>query len=543
MSHTYLKWIKPQSVISVPFFLLPLLCSCGSSSVPDEPSSTREREAAKVTDRQSNQTIHVVPNRVNVSSIQTPNLGKKSQKLHVQTNHSDSSVVQNQMPNEDISRQVVDSRRNPVTYTVPSRGSTFAIQTPDLEQEPQKLHVQTNHSGNSVVQSQVSNEDTSHQVVDSRRNPAIYTAHSRGSTFAIQSPDLEQKSQTLHAQTGYSDTSVVQNHVSNEGTSPQVDELSSFTEPSESGAELLQAKLEDPGLVLDTTQSISLVEHCAQEGERNAASATDKDAIAILGETGVGKSTSVNSWIGCQMVLVAPEELGIQEGLAEVIAVSSDSAQSEVTSIGHESVSQTFLPKIIQDPSVATRVYLDLPGFSDNRGAEINIANTINIKKVLQQASGVKAVFLAKYSDLEARRSSAVQTLENTCEKLFGGIENLRRYQDSVLLGVNRAPLNTRLNRMRTRCAHMGSPIMQILADHLFLYDPLERGGADFWSREQLLGELEGMPSIPLNITGSLFQTALTDSDKAMLQNIVEHQVSDLEHTLEQENYLAASRC
>jgi DNA segregation ATPase FtsK/SpoIIIE-like protein len=310
-----------------------------------------------------------------------------------------------------------------------------------------------------------------------------------------------------------------------------------------SGAELLQAKLEDPNLVLNTTQSISLVEHCAQEGERNAASALNKDAIAILGETGVGKSTCINHLIGCNMIPRDPEELGIQEGGEDVIVVSSASERLEATSIGHGMVSHTFLPKIIQDPQVATRVYLDFPGFSDNRGAEINIANAINIKRVLREASGVKAVLLANHSDFSARRGSAMQSLENACEELFGGVENLRRHKNSVLLGINRAPLGTRLDKMRTRCARTSSPIMQVLADRLFLYDPLERGGVDFWSRTQFLAAIGQMPPILRNVASSLFQTVLTDSGKAMLQNIVEHQVRNMERTLDQENYPAASRC
>jgi hypothetical protein len=291
------------------------------------------------------------------------------------------------------------------------------------------------------------------------------------------------------------------------------------------------------------TAIVRHIAHCVQLGEQNANDATDKDVVAILGATGVGKSASINGWMGCQMVLSSPEELGIQGVLEDVIVVSPDSVQPEATSIGHGMASHTFMPKIIQDPDYNTRVYLDCPGFSDNRGPEINIANAINTRRVLQQAQGVKAVFLAKYSDFVGRRGSAMQVWENACEHLFGGIDNLRNHQDSVLLGVNRAPLQTSLNRMRVCCAEMRSPIMRILAGRLFLCDPLERGGEDFWSREQFLAAIEQMPCIPQEVASNMFQTALTGDDMTALRRIVRHQVSELRSTLEQDDYPAASRC
>ena len=307
--------------------------------------------------------------------------------------------------------------------------------------------------------------------------------------------------------------------------------------------ELLRTQLANPTRELNTTQSISLIEHCAQSGNRNAASATNKDAIAILGETGTGKSTAINRWVGCQMVLRTPEEEGIQGEMEDVIVVSSDSAQTEATSIGHEMVSHTFMPQIVQDPNNDTQVYLDCPGFSDNRGPEINIANAINTRRVLLQARGVKAVFLADYRALFVGRTNGIRNMETMCSQMFGGVDNLRSHQNSVLLGINRAPLDMTLDRVRTRCTQMRSSTMQILADRLFLYDPLEQGGQDFWSREQFLAAIERMPRISQQVASGIFQTALTDSDKTALQRIVDHLVCELGSTLEQDNYPAASRC
>jgi hypothetical protein len=167
----------------------------------------------------------------------------------------------------------------------------------------------------------------------------------------------------------------------------------------------------------------------------------------------------------------------------------------------------------------------------------------MNTKHALRQASGVKAVFLASYPELISSRGMCIRNLEHMCQQLFGGLDNLRNHQNSVLLGMNRTPLQATLNRIRTRLTRGDSPTMQILARRLFLYDPLERGGEDFWSREQFLAEIERMPSISQRVARNLFQTVLTDGDEVMLQRIVRHQVEAMNNALEQSDYPAADRC
>ncbi len=215
---------------------------------------------------------------------------------------------------------------------------------------------------------------------------------------------------------------------------------------TETPQEILDAKLANPEQELSATKSVALIRYCSELGQQNATATTDKEAVTILGDTGTGKSTSANYWAGCDMVLRTPEELeemGIEGETEDVIVVHTDSEQPGVASIGHGEGSHTLIPQIIQDPNRATRVYIDCPGFSDNRGAEINIANAINIRYALRQAGGVKAVFLASYPGLITNRGACIRNLENMCQQLFGGIDNLRRHQDSVLLGMNRVPQNT----------------------------------------------------------------------------------------------------
>ena len=292
--------------------------------------------------------------------------------------------------------------------------------------------------------------------------------------------------------------------------------------------EILERKLNNPYQVLTPNQSISLLNHCTQLGTQRAAHAANEETrVVFLSNTGVGKSAFLNALMGCRMKRVDPEELGIG-GVEEVIIVDPESPREEVMSIGHGRQSRTFMPQIAQDPNNSDNAYCDCPGFSDNRGAEINIANAINIRSVLQQARGVKAVFLTSYDELSASRGNNIQALENMCTQMFGGEDNLIRYQNAMLLGITKAPFYTRngepITRNRVRSLLLGDTrIAQILANRLFLFDPLDRGhdNPDFWSLARCRNEIAQLDSIPQQEATTLFQTVLTDSDRTHLLNTI----------------------
>ena len=55
--------------------------------------------------------------------------------------------------------------------------------------------------------------------------------------------------------------------------------------------------------------------------------------------------------------------------------------------IGHSNQSMTFVPDVESDDIFT---YADCPGFLDNRGPEINIANAVNIKTMIHRAASVR---------------------------------------------------------------------------------------------------------------------------------------------------------
>ena len=295
--------------------------------------------------------------------------------------------------------------------------------------------------------------------------------------------------------------------------------------------EILDTKLNNPEAVLTPSQGISLLNHCTQLGTQRAVHAANEETrVVFLSNTGAGKSTTINALMGCRMKRVTPAELGLS-GSRRVFIVDPESPRDEVMSIGHGGQSRTFMPQIAQDPDNPDNAYCDCPGFSDNRGAEINIANVINIRSVLQQARGVKAVFLTDYNGLLVDRGSGIRNMEAMCKKMFGGEDNLIRYQNAMLLGITKAPrYNTSgqplsINSIRLRLNGSNSDIAKILANRIFLFDPLDRAtdNPDFWSLADCRNEIDQLDTIPQQEATTLFQTALTDADRTHLLNTIRH--------------------
>lgn len=82
-----------------------------------------------------------------------------------------------------------------------------------------------------------------------------------------------------------------------------------------------------------------------------------------------------------------------------VIRVKPDSEIPEIMKIGHSKKSATFVPGTYK----GRFTWCDCPGFGDNRGEEINIANAVNIRKTLHCALSVRTVVIINHSSIMVR--------------------------------------------------------------------------------------------------------------------------------------------
>jgi hypothetical protein len=306
---------------------------------------------------------------------------------------------------------------------------------------------------------------------------------------------------------------------------------------------LLSKKLANPNHALSDQESVALLTHCIAKGARNAEKIKGKDALVVMGNTGAGKSTFLNYLLGCKLELADPAAYGLAS-LKDIVVVSRDSLVKEAMPIGHQKISKTFIPQIEIDRSDARVAYCDCPGFLDNRGAELNIANAVNIRRVLQSAQSTKVLILINYHSLLADRSRGLRETLLICSQLFGSnVENLARYQKSLLLGITQSPSTMSLVRLRHFLTEDESPIMETLAERIFLYDPLDSGLGAYLSRSACREALSKLEGISQSESSKLFRTVLSDSDECALVRIVESQSTSLCGLLDSGHYAqAASR-
>lgn len=310
--------------------------------------------------------------------------------------------------------------------------------------------------------------------------------------------------------------------------------------PEEVLPSLIEQKLQNPHKEFTFEESINVLLECIKQGKLEAQKAQGKEVIIFIGNTGAGKSTTVNYLCGCTMEAKNPKQLGIK-GLGKVVVVKSPASggiKEEVMPIGHTKESKTFMPQIETDTDTQN-TYMDCPGFLDNRGPEINIANAVNIKNAIKEAKTAKVVILINYHSLKAERGRGLSEMLKIAYNLFGKEENLLASQNSLLIGItNAVSSDCDLDELREWIVE-GNPTLEKLQERIFTYDPLERNIEGGWKRSDFLRALNGLKPVPHH--HKIFSTVLTHEDENKLLTISEHIGSHIETALQKEDFSKAS--
>jgi hypothetical protein len=211
--------------------------------------------------------------------------------------------------------------------------------------------------------------------------------------------------------------------------------------------------------------------------------------------------------------------------------VSEGGNQDEIMAIGHSIISKTFLPEVAQDPNDRFTV-CDCPGFLDNRGVIINVANACNIRMCLVQASAVKIVILLNFHSLKADRGRSFTDLVEMLNNLFD--KQLESFGDSILLGINQVPPELSLDKLKDWFTNDKDPIKIKLSEHMFIFDPLQEEGENenASNRDDILDEIDCL--VPIENGREVFKTVITSKDMQELLKISEEIKSKIKTALEE---------
>jgi exonuclease III len=158
--------------------------------------------------------------------------------------------------------------------------------------------------------------------------------------------------------------------------------------------------------------------------------ASGQDIVALIGNTGTGKSTAVNDFTGHPV---------IYDESAKVMRVAQGNG---IAKIGHRaSTSETLYTHVhVQNPILGTSLVLaDSGGFLDTRGAEEEIAIATSLKLTLENARTVRLVLCFDATNIESDRYvHFAQFIQTSLGRLMG---DYRRGDRSTMVMFTKAPL------------------------------------------------------------------------------------------------------
>jgi hypothetical protein len=138
-----------------------------------------------------------------------------------------------------------------------------------------------------------------------------------------------------------------------------------------------------------------------------------KDIVVFLGNTGAGKSTTINYL--CQKGLLADDFNNI---------VLQDQDDPSAFPIGQLGDSETFLPKFMP---MGDLLFYDLPGFRETRGTALSLVNACFTKSIIENARSVRFLFVAGIGQITEDRGASFKKLVSQVRQLVPNkaIENL----------------------------------------------------------------------------------------------------------------------
>jgi len=243
-------------------------------------------------------------------------------------------------------------------------------------------------------------------------------------------------------------------------------------------------------------------------------------SVIVLGLTGSGKSTLINSLEGCTMRRVLKGEAGTQklgsvrvEG-REVAKIGNVLGQSETTVVQRVFVKEDDL------------VLWDAPGFEDSKGAEQNIANAVNLQQLFKSSAlggGFVILLVLDAASLDAGRGLLFKKIVQILLKIFAGKDALNAQLHSLVVCITKAPwvqdqggsyvkdldgLQDAVVEL-ARCEDID---LRAYKDKMVLYDPMQEDNTHKTALKSLL-----RAATPMGTSHSFKTTLNADDEKLLL--------------------------
>ncbi|MEM7362239.1 MAG: putative Ig domain-containing protein, partial [Bacteroidota bacterium] len=232
----------------------------------------------------------------------------------------------------------------------------------------------------------------------------------------------------------------------------------------------------------------------------------EKEFILFIGNTGSGKSTTIN--------YLCANPLAKERRDTNEIIVLQD-WQKRYPQIGHEGETTTLFPRFYSDPQKPF-VYIDTPGWIDSRGKEVNLFNIASLNHLITHAKKIKSIFcIISLNDITGRRGGFfvdfIKQLNMVIDNMTGHLPNIFWVFTKVLKGSTKQDFLDEIQHIKEiksskkekreqdyiigLTGNDRQPIEEVVKiltgiityGNIFLIDPLDQGR----SRQKIFGALQ----------------------------------------------------
>ena len=153
------------------------------------------------------------------------------------------------------------------------------------------------------------------------------------------------------------------------------------------------------------------LQHSMNCGTKALDQVANKHVVFLMGKTGSGKSTLIQGIAGKEIKEAVHKTTRFGQSVTKAVFVANDGLPG--FEIGHSKKSMTkcvrcYVPQITT-AKTADIVYVDLPGFEDTDGPEIDIATSVMISQVVKRCKSVRFILLINYTSLLEDRGGSIR--------------------------------------------------------------------------------------------------------------------------------------
>jgi len=290
---------------------------------------------------------------------------------------------------------------------------------------------------------------------------------------------------------------------------------------------------------LDVPKILRLIAESDKARDLNA----DEDIFLLLGGTGSGKSTTIHFLGGSKMVLIndggVPHIIPVEIKNTNLRKIySSCKTRSETRFV----VSVTVDPSHVKMETMEKKVLCDSPGFEDTDGTEMEIVNTVSIKRAASRCRSIRPILLVssksqgdRNEKLKAFVEILVRMIPDIKEHVKSFVYFFTKYSDDQGSSIKRSikSLMTSLKEKETEVWHVLNDMYEKTKSGPIIIDPLKESEAG-----KILDDLmKNNDHLGIQRPGEVFRCAMSEKAEGVLQEQADRYVLGIKEAVSKKDF------